>query len=305
MESLLNRLVEKNRELTHKGNVATYIPMLGRANPRELGICVLDIGDNKYVAGDYKQKFTIQSISKIISLMIALSDNGEEKVFNKVGMEPTGDPFNSIIKLETVYPSKPLNPMINAGAIVISSMIKGKDSNEKFHRLLEFIREISGNNSLNVDNEVYLSEKKTGDRNRAMAYFMKSQGVIEGDVEEVLDIYFKQCSIKVDCEDIANIGLFLANEGMLNKSNKQIISPHIARIIKTFMVTCGMYDESGEFAIKVGIPAKSGVGGGILASVPYRMGIGIYGPSLNKKGNSIGGYGLIKDLSTELDLSIF
>ncbi|MGF7056732.1 glutaminase A [Brassicibacter mesophilus] len=305
MNNLLDRIVEKNRAFTANGKVACYIPALARTNPNLLGICVADIDGNMYTAGDYNHKFTLQSISKTISLMLAIMDNGMDYVFNKVGMEPTGDAFNSIIKLETISPSKPLNPMINAGAIAVASMIKGKDNKEKFDRLLNLFKKICDNENLDINTEVYQSEKSTGHRNRALAYFMKDVGIIEGDVEEVLDVYFKQCSIEVDCIDIARIGLFLANKGIVPKTGEKITTEAVARTIKTFMVTCGMYNESGEFAINVGIPSKSGVGGGIMSTVPHRMGIGVYGPALDSKGNSIAGYSLLKDLSKELNLSIF
>lgn len=305
MNELLNNLVKKNARLTKKGEVAKYIPALGKADPNDLGVCIADMDGNIFTAGDYNKKFTIQSISKTVTLMLAIMDNGVEYVFDRVGMEPTGDAFNSIIKLEIVSPSRPLNPMINAGAIAITSMIKGKNSEEKFQRLLNFFKKISGNDNLQVNEKVYLSEKKTGDRNRSMAYFMRDAGVLEDDVDEVLDVYFKQCSIEVDCIDIAKIGLFLSNRGRIPETGERVTSENVARIVKTFMVTCGMYNESGEVAIKVGVPAKSGVGGGIMASVPHRMGIGIYGPALDEKGNSIGGYGILKELSKELNLSIF
>lgn len=305
MQRLLDELVEKNRHLANKGRVADYIPALKKANPEDLGICIIDMKEKTYTSGDYKTKFTIQSISKTISLMLAIMDNGAEEVFKKVGMEPTGDAFNSMYKLETEGVSKPLNPMINAGAIAIASLIKGENSEEKFARLLNLFRKITCNEKLDLNEEVYISEKRTGHKNRAMAYLLKDMGVLKGDVEEVLDVYFKQCSIEVDCIDIANIGLFLANRGKILTTGEVVTTDHIARIVKTFMVTCGMYNSSGEFAIRVGIPAKSGVAGGIMASVPHRMGIGIYGPALDEKGNSVAGYGLIEDLSRKLNLSIF
>lgn len=305
MQDLLSKIIEKNRLLTSKGKVASYIPALRRANPNQLGVCIADMEGNIFAAGDYNQKFTIQSISKTISLMLAIMDNGAEEVFSKVGMEPTGDAFNSIIKLEITSPSKPLNPMINAGAIAVASLIKGEDSEMKFNRLLALFKKICHNENLQVNEEVYLSEKSTGNRNRALAYFMKDVGVIHGDVEGILDIYFKQCSIEVDCIDIAKIGLFLANNGVVLETGERIVEEKVAKTIKTFMVTCGMYNASGEFAINVGVPAKSGVGGGIMAAVPRRMGIGVFSPALDEKGNSIAGYGVLKDLSKELDLSFF
>ncbi|WP_042682665.1 glutaminase A [Anaerosalibacter massiliensis] len=305
MKKLLDELIEKNRHLTKKGKVADYIPALKKANSKDLGICIIDMKGNIYTSGEYKTKFTIQSISKTLSLMLAIMDNGVEKVFSKVGMEPTGDAFNSMYKLEMPDVYKPLNPMINAGAIVVTSLIKGESSEEKFERILNFFRKTTCNNKLNLNEEVYLSEKETGNKNVAMAYLLKDMGILEGDVEEILDIYFKQCSIEVDCIDIANIGLFLANRGKILKTGEAITTDYIARIVKTLMVTCGMYDFSGEFAIRVGIPAKSGVSGGIMASVPHRMGIGIYGPSLDEKGNSVAGYEVLEDLSKKLNLSIF
>lgn len=305
MNELLNRIVKNSRELTRNGHVAKYIPALGKADPNDLGVCIADTEGNLYTAGDYNKKFTLQSISKTITLMLAIMDNGVDYVFSKVGMEPTGDAFNSIVKLEIVSPSRPLNPMINAGAIAVASMIKGKSSEEKFQRLLNFFRIISGNDKLDINEEVYLSEKGTGDRNRSMAYFMRDAGILHGSVDEILDVYFKQCSIEVTCVDIAKMGLFLANRGKIPGSEEKITNENIARIVKTFMVTCGMYNASGEFAIKVGIPAKSGVGGGIMASVPHKMGIGVYGPALDDKGNSIGGYGILEELSEKLNLSIF
>ena len=304
MNDLLNRLVKKNIPETKLGTVASYIPELDKAKKDALGIYILDNEGNEYFSGDYETKFTIQSISKIVALMLAILDNGEEYVFSKVGMEPTGDPFNSITKLETSRERKPYNPLINAGAIAVSSMIKGKDARDRFERLLDFFKKISEDETLDVNYKIYCGESETGNRNRAMGYFLKGEGIIEGNVEDALDIYFKQCSIEVTAKTLAKIGLFLANNGKLS-TGETVITPKIATIVKTLMVTCGMYDSSGEFAVRAGIPSKSGVGGGILSVVPGKMGIGVYGPSLDKKGNSIAGISLLEDLSTELNLTIF
>lgn len=305
MQLLLNKLIEKNREWVNHGKVANYIPELGKVDSRKLGIVVVDTGGKVYRAGDYQTKFTVQSMSKPIVLLLALLDNGEENVFRKVGKEPTGDPFNSMIKLETLNPSKPLNPMINAGAIAVTSLVKGNSKEEKFFRILDMFRTISKNPKLDINMDVYLSEKKTGDRNRSIAYFLRDIGILEGDVEEILDLYFRQCSIEVSCDDIANMGMFLANQGIDIESGKNIAPKHLTQIVKTFMITCGMYDASGEFAINVGIPSKSGVSGGIMSSVPNKMGIGVIGPALDLKGNSIAGVRLLEDLSKEFKLSIF
>lgn len=305
MQLLLKKLIEENRYWANHGKVADYIPELGKMDPNKLGIVLVDTGAKIYRSGDYETRFTIQSMSKPIVLLLALMDNGEDEVFSRVGKEPTGDPFNSMIKLETLNPAKPLNPMINAGAITVTSLIKGKNSSEKFERILNLFRKISKNPNLNINVDVYLSEKSTGDRNRAIAYFLKGLGVLEGDVEEVLDLYFRQCSLEVNCEDLANIAMFLANQGMDRETGEVVVPKHLTQIVKTFMITCGMYDASGEFAIDVGIPAKSGVSGGIFCAVPNRMGIGIVGPALDSKGNSIAGVKLLESLSRELKLSIF
>lgn len=305
MNRLLEAVVENNRHWTKEGKVATYIPELGKADSNTLGICITTLHGEEYFGGDYETKFTIQSISKVITLMLALLDNGRDRVFSKVGVEPTADAFNSIITLETKNTQKPLNPMINAGAIATVSLIEGKNSEESFNRILNFTRKITGNPDININNDVYNSEKATGHRNRALAYFMKSTGVIETDVEEVLDVYFKQCSMEATCKDIARIGAMLANDGVLPWSGERIIPRHVARIVKTIMVTCGLYDASGQFAVEIGVPAKSGVGGGILAAVPGRMGIGVLSPALDARGNSIAGLKALEELSKELDLSIF
>lgn len=304
MENLLEQLIENNKNLIQYGKIADYIPALNSANPKDIGICTMDIYGNTYYRGDYNKKFTIQSISKIISLMLAIIDNGQDIVFGKVGVEPVDEPFNSLYKLDIVHNKKPSNPMINSGAILTTSLIYG-NGEEKFDRLLEVIRKITENSNIDYNREVYLSEKSTGDKNRSIAYLLKSKGLLEGDVESILDVYFKQCSIEVDCIDLAKIGIFFANKCRVLGTNEQICNRKIATLIIAIMTTCGMYDFSGEYAIKVGIPSKSGVAGGILGVVPNRMGIGVYSPALDKHGNSIVGYGIMKDLSQELGLSIF
>lgn len=305
MFNLLNTLVDKNREYGSNGKLASYIPALLEANPNDLGICLVDLNGKEFYAGECDKRFTIQSISKVVTLILALKDNGRYNVFKKVNVEPTGMGFNSIVNLEVRDSGRPYNPMINAGAIVTTSLINGKDINEKLNKILNFIKIVTKNDSISINKRVYLSEKETGDRNRALAYFMKSTKILDGDVEEILDLYFKQCSIEVSARDLARFGSVIANDGVIPWSNERIMSREVCRIVKTIMVTCGMYDASGEFAVHVGIPAKSGVGGGILATVPRRYGIGIYGPSLDEKGNSLSGLNIIKDLSEELDLSIF
>ncbi len=305
MNTMFSSIIENSRKYTALGNVASYIPELSKANPNDLGIYAIDMDGNEYFAGDYDKKFTLQSISKVITLMLALMDNGVQKVFSYVGAEPTGDSFNSIASLEVKNIHKPYNPMINAGAILISSLIKGNSAKEKIDRILEFTKILTNNENININENTYLSEKMTGDRNRALAYFMKSYNAMEGNVDDILDVYFSHCSMEVTCKDIAKIGIVLANDGILPWNEKRIISKEICRITKTIMVTCGLYDASGEFAMHIGIPAKSGVGGGILAAVPKKMGIGVYGPALDAKGNSVAGIQVLQQLSEKLDLNIF
>jgi glutaminase len=301
----LEEVLLKCRPYSFQGKVADYIPELGKANPQALGITIANCEGDIISVGDCDTKFTFQSISKVISLLLALEDWGEDIVFTKVGMEPTGDPFNSIVKLETLDGHKPLNPMINVGAIAIASMIKGNNVEERFQRILSFVQTMTGNPQLSLNEEVYQSEKKTGDRNRSLAYFMKSTGIIEADVEEALDLYFRFNSIDITCSDLAKIGCFLANQGKLQNLRKALVSTKHIQIAMTIMFTSGMYNASGEFAIHVGFPAKSGVSGGILAAVPGEMGIGIIGPSIDEKGNSVAGVQVLKTLSKDFSLGIF
>lgn len=304
MKKILDTIIEKNRHLVNEGKVADYIPALSKSDPNHIGLCIMDLEGKVYKAGNFDTAFTIQSISKVMALTLAIIDNGEEKVFNKVGYEPTDEPFNTLYKLDLPHITKPSNPMINSGAIITSSLIKG-EGEERFNRLLEFIRKVTENPNISYNEEVYLSEKATGDKNKAMAYLMKSRGILNGDVEEILDGYFKQCSIEITSVDLAKIGLFLANQGKLMKSTEQICSEKTISTVIAIMSTCGMYNFSGEYAAKVGIPSKSGVAGGILGTVPNKIGIGIYSPALDKYGNSIVGYNIMKDISNELNLNIY
>jgi glutaminase len=301
----LKTLVAEAKTFARHGKVADYIPALGKANPNDLSIAIHYPDGNCVSAGDIEKKFTLQSISKVISLALVLMDRGADYVFERVGMEPTGDPFNSIAKLETMIPAKPLNPMINAGALVVTHMIKGASVNERLDRLLTFIRNLADDPTINYCEEVARSEFETSHLNRSLCYFLKQHHVIEEDIEDLMDLYTKQCAIEMNCLDLAQIGLLFAMDGADLLSGKQIMPKNIARICKTFMVTCGMYNASGEFAIKIGIPAKSGVSGGIMGAVPGRVGIGIFGPALDEKGNSITGIKLLERLSQNYQLSMF
>ncbi|MEG0326632.1 MAG: glutaminase A [Cellulosilyticaceae bacterium] len=305
MNNVIKLAYEYGKHFTHLGETANYIPELEKADINDLGVYLIGLDGQEYGVGSYEKKFTIQSISKVLVLTLALMDNGPDKVFDKIGVEATGDPFNSIVRLEVKNLQKPLNPMINAGAIATTSLVLGENKQEKINRIMAFTRVASGNSTIEINEEVYASESKTGDRNRSLAYFMKSCGTIEGDVEELVDIYFRQCAMEMTCKDLARIGTLYANKGVSPITGEQIIPTEICRIVMGIMMTCGLYDASGEFAVNVGIPSKSGVGGGILSPVPGKMGIGVYGPALDQKGNTIGGIEILKYLSKELNLNIF
>ena len=264
MEELLDALLRECQPYTAHGKVATYIPELAKGDPSDLGIYVLRSDGRHYQAGSYRKHFTIQSVVKPILLLLALLDNGEEVVRAKVGVEATGKPFDAINVTDSPLLSAHLNPMVNMGAIAICTLIHGSSYEERFQRLLNFTRQLAGNPEIDLDEAVYLSEKRTGSKNRALAFLLKSYGMLEDGVEEVLDCYFKACSIRVNSKDLANIAFVLANHGKALQSDEQLFPPEYARYVNAIMMTCGMYDGSGDFAIRVGIPAKSGVGGGIM-----------------------------------------
>jgi len=305
MQALLENMLEEHRHWTQKGAVATYIPELSKQDPEALGICVYDLTGELYHAGEWDMTFTMQSISKIVTFMCGLQDNTMDTLYKKITVAPSSDGFNSIVNLETKNEHRPLNPLINSGAIASIELVKGKTLEEKYERILNMIRFLSDNPSIEVNQSVYLSEKETGDRNRALAYFMKSTGTIGSDVEELLDAYFKLCSVEITCRDIASIAAMLANDGKSLKDGRELMSKKICKTVKAVMTTCGLYDGSGEYAVSVGLPSKSGVGGGIMAVSPHKMGIGVCGPALDAKGNSMAGVKLLESLSHRLELSIF
>lgn len=301
IDVVLNNALEYSRKYINEGKVATYIPELAKVDKQMLGASIVTTDGKRYHAGDWQQEFTIQSISKTISLIFALEHLGPEIIFSKVGMEPSGDPFNSMAKLE-LKSECPCNPLINAGAIAVAGLIADK---YKFEDFLKLVRSLCGRDSIEVDENVYRSEDESGMLNRSMAYMMESNGVLQTNVEETLKLYFRMCSIKVNTHDLANYGSILANGGVDPNSGIRLINKSVLKIVKSLMVTCGMYDGSGEFAIRVGMPAKSGVGGGIVASAENKMGISVFGPALDPHGNSTGGYHILEYLSKKLGLHYF
>lgn len=256
--------------------------------------------EHEYFSGDYHTLFTIQSIVKPLILLLALEDAGTERVRNLVGVEATGKPFDTFNYTDLALKNEHINPMINAGAIALCTLIKGNTFQDKTNRLLEFTRKLTKNDSIEIDTAVYLSEKATGNKNRALAYMLNAYKMIDENVEELLDRYFSACSIVVNCKDLAIIAFALSH-----CIPDEIISEDDARFVNAILSTCGMYDGAGEFALNVGVPDKSGVGGGIMAVVPSRMGIGVFSPSLDKKGNSVAGKKILELVSKKMRLSIF
>ncbi|MDR1782527.1 MAG: glutaminase A [Bacilli bacterium] len=306
IQNTIDKVYYECLELKQKGEVASYIPELAKVDPNLFGAALITSNGTIYGIGDYQKKFSMQSVSKVCILIQAILDSGHEKVFKKVNIEPTSSSFNSIANLELKEDNKPLNPFINAGAIVCTSFIKGDTSEEKVQRIISLIKNITGNDDITYDKNVYQSEASTGSRNKSLAYYMNSTGVLEGDIEVILDAYFKICSIEVTCEDLAKIALSIAHNGM-NLNGFSIFSSIVAKELRAIMCLCGMYDGSGEFALRVGLPSKSGVGGGIMSVSLDNdgMGIGVFGPSLDSKGNSYLGIAFLEKLTTELGISLF
>ena len=286
------------------GRVADYIPALARVDPRKFGIAVVDLEGRVTAVGDAHDRFSIQSVSKVFTLTLALNKRGGD-LWQRVGREPSGSPFNSIVQLERER-GIPRNPFINAGALAVSDVVLGsRRAAAAVEEITGFIRELSQDASIEVDGEVALSERETGFRNASLANFMKGFGNLENPVEEVLEVYFRQCAIAMNCAQLARAALFLAAGGRDPVTGQQIVSEERARRINAIMLTCGHYDASGDFAFRVGLPGKSGVGGGILAVVPNRCAIVVWSPGLNANGNSLVGTLALERLAAKAGWSVF
>ena len=305
MNTILDQIVKECREYTAKGHVATYIPQLAVADPNKIGICVVSHSGETYCAGDCFDKFTVQSVIKPLILLLALMDSGPEKVRALVGVEATGKPFDAFNYSDLALTGAHINPMINTGAIALCTLIHGESYDAKFARLLELTRKLAGNQEAELDRAVYLSEKKTGSKNRALVYMLKAYGMIDDPAEELLDCYFRACSILVSCRDLAQIANVFAHHGRDPLSGDRLFPKEFARYVNATLATCGMYDGSGEFALNVGFPAKRGVGGGIMGVIPNKMGVAAFSPALDKRGNSVAGIRMLERLSQSLELSIF
>jgi glutaminase len=297
----LSRLFQECSQLTD-GAVATYIPELAKANPDWFGICLVTCTGSVYEIGDSDQPFTIQSISKPFIYGMALEDEGRTKALQKVGVEPTGDAFNSI----SLDPGtgRPRNPMINAGAIATAGLIAGKNPDAKFRRILERFSALAGR-ELTLDEDVYRSESETGHRNRAIGYMLRNFGILGEEPTPTVELYFKQCSISVTCRDLGIMAATLANRGVNPVTGKQALQGEYVESVLSVMGSCGMYDYAGEWIYRIGMPAKSGVAGGVIAVLPGHVGIGVFSPRLDARGNSVRGIAVCNELSRHLDLHMF
>ncbi|EEI86654.1 glutaminase A [Anaerococcus lactolyticus] len=297
----IRQSIRKSEKFIGQGEVASYIPELLNVEPDTFALSITSTSGDTYSYGDIDKEFSVQSISKILDLLLALHDNTIEEVYSKVGSEPTKFEFNSLVPIT----DKPANPFINAGAITTSSMIRGRDVDDKFQRILDFYKMISGTDKARLMEDIYKSEMETSDRNKAIAYYLKSKGIFDEDPSEVLDLYIRSCSIGTNVVDLSHFGAILANKGYGLYETKDLIPESIVSIIVSQMSSCGMYENSGKYLMNVGIPSKSGVSGAILGIVPGLCGIAVYSPRLDKTGNSVRGKELLKILSYELDLNIF
>lgn len=285
-----------------KGHIADYIPELSKVNPDSFGVQLTTIEGDKFAFGDSEVRFSIQSIAKVFTYALAYSRIKSE-LWERVGVEPSGTAFNSLVQLENDK-GIPRNPFINAGAIVICDILVSELEKPK-EETLAFIRELSGIDTVNFNCRVAESEKANGFINMALVNFMKSFGNIHNDIDEVMDLYFHICSIDMSCEELSRSFLFLANNGVVPYSGKRILSPSRTKRANALMQTCGFYDEAGQFTFKVGLPGKSGVGGGIVAVHPQRYCITVWSPRLNSKGNSYKGMLFLEEFTTHTELSIF
>nr|WP_202629795.1 glutaminase B [Cronobacter dublinensis] len=300
---LLASILKQVRPLASQGKVADYIPALADVPADRLGIAVCTVNGECFSAGDADERFSIQSISKVLSLVLAMGRYDDSEIWQRVGKDPSGQPFNSLVQLE-LEQGKPRNPFINAGALVVCDMLQTRLSAPK-QRMLEVVRSLCGAQDIAYDTRVARSEFEHSARNAAIAYLMKSFGNFHNDVITVLQNYFHYCALKMSCAELARTFLFLANQGRAAHPDTPVISPVQARQVNALMATSGMYESSGEFAWRVGMPGKSGVGGGIIAVVPHEMSIAVWSPALDSAGNSLAGIAALEILAREIGRSIF
>ena len=300
-QSILESIYSEALPLIGTGKVADYIPILAAVNPRKFGIAIQTVSGERYEIGDAQERFSIQSISKVFNLAFAMRTVGDE-VWQRVGVEPSGNPFNSLVQLE-YEKGIPRNPFINAGAHVVCDILLSHLANPK-QEMLEFVRSLRCDH-VDYNEDVVVSEQGHGFNNRALVNFMKGFGNIKHSVDEVLDLYYHQCAIEMSCRDLAQSFLFLANGGEVPKSGEIVLSRSQAKRVNAVMLTCGFYDQAGEFAYLVGLPGKSGVGGGIVAVIPNELAVAVWSPELNSYGNSVVGIKVLELFTTLSGRSIF
>lgn len=299
---IINDIKEELADFPNDGKVASYIPELSKIDGSKFGVHLYCIDGSHHSFGDSQERFSIQSISKVFTLTLAMRMLGDE-LWGRMDVEPSGNAFNSLFQLEREN-GIPRNPFINSGALVLSDILISEYENPK-DEILKFVRKISGVQTIDFDEKVASSEKQHGHRNAALVNLMKSFGNINNSVDEVLDVYFYQCAIAMSCLELANAFMVYANEGQFLPTGEEILPPIKVQRINALMQTCGFYDEAGEFAFRVGLPGKSGVGGGIVAIHPEKYSAAVWSPKLNEKGNSLLGMETLERLTTKTGLSIF
>ncbi|MDQ3193335.1 MAG: glutaminase [Bacteroidota bacterium] len=301
-QELIEEIYSEVKSGENSGDVASYIPELEKVNTDKFGISLTTIDNENFSTGESNEKFSIQSIAKVLSLALVYKTVGG-KLWERVGVEPSGTAFNSLVQLEYEL-GIPRNPMINAGAIVVCDLLISQFDDPK-NELISFIRNISNCPTINYNQTIVESEKSMGFRNAGLINFIKSFGNIHNKIEQVLDLYYNLCSIEMTCQELSQTFLFLANYGKNSLTNNQILTISQSKRVNAIMQSCGFYDESGEFAYRVGLPGKSGVGGGIIAVHPNKYTIAVWSPRLNKKGNSFRGMKFLEQFTSKTEFSIF
>jgi len=300
--SIITSIYKELHTATKRGSIATYIPELAEVDLQNFGIYIQPVSSESFGIGNWNKVFSIQSISKVLTLSMSLSVEEEKNIWKRIDVEPSGNPFNHLSLLE-IENGIPRNPLINAGAIVIADILVSKLKNPK-EDFLKYVRELANDSSINFNEKVALSEKRTGFKNYAAANLLKSFGNLKNSVNDVLDFYFHQCAIEMNCQQLSNTFYFLTNRGKCAQHRSFLNESEVKRI-NALMLSCGFYDEAGEFAFKVGLPGKSGVGGGIVALLPNKFIMTVWSPGLNEKGNSLLGMQVLEKLTTISKLSIF
>ena len=301
-QEIISEIYDDLKSTEDSGQVASIIPELAKIDPDQFGVYLTTADNREFGIGEWGTKFSIQSITKVFALSLAYQLVGD-RLWKRVDVEPSGSPFNSLVQLETNN-GIPRNPFMNAGALVVCDILMGQFENPEEH-FLSFIREVASSTGISYSETIANSEKATGYRNIALCNYLKSFGNLENDPDQVLDFYFNICSIEMSCQELSNAFLFLVNDDFRTSENRQVLNMSQAKRVNAIMQTCGFYDESGEFAFRVGLPGKSGVGGGIIAVHPDKYCIAVWSPKLNKKGNSYRGMKFLELFTTKTASSIF